>query len=504
MRDAAGRDIAPYDLWQATMMANSARDPLWRAFVSAEIAVHPRKRSEIEAKCLRCHAPLASAERERLDGDALTLDVLDDAGAIGQLARDGVSCTLCHQIRDEKLGDPASWSGGFKAGGEQVIYGPHRGPRTRPMQRHTGYTPRHATHIEQSSLCATCHTLFTHALNDDGSRTGDVLPEQTTYLEWRNSDYNDESAEPGPSARSCQDCHMPTTDVEGRTIRTGIARNPGGRDFPWVSPREPYGRHLVVGGNTLVPAILRDGPWRAAPKRAFDAVIAAARHMLTEQTARVEIVDVTRAGERTLVVARVTNLTGHKFPTGIPLRRAWLRLRVRDESSRVLLAWGAHDEAGRIVDQTGNVLPSEKAGGPVPPHRHRTSSAEQVPIYEAIMNDASGAPTFSLLRGARFGKDNRLLPNGWSPTHPDAKATAPAGVNGDADFQGGSDRVVFELPAVPNARSIEVDLLYQTLGARVAAELFRHKTPEIEAFRRAYEAADRTPVVVAGAKRRLE
>ena len=41
MKDAKGRSVAPYDLWQSTMMANSSRDPLWRAVVSAEVAATP-------------------------------------------------------------------------------------------------------------------------------------------------------------------------------------------------------------------------------------------------------------------------------------------------------------------------------------------------------------------------------------------------------------------------------------------------------------------------------
>lgn len=37
MKTAAGEDVAPFDLWQSSMMANASRDPLFRAVVSVEM-----------------------------------------------------------------------------------------------------------------------------------------------------------------------------------------------------------------------------------------------------------------------------------------------------------------------------------------------------------------------------------------------------------------------------------------------------------------------------------
>ena len=58
--------------------------------------------------------------------------------------------------------------------------------RTTIMRSATGVTPTEATHIRQSELCATCHTLYTKALRADGDVVGS-LPEQMPYLEWRHS-----------------------------------------------------------------------------------------------------------------------------------------------------------------------------------------------------------------------------------------------------------------------------------------------------------------------------
>ncbi len=43
MRDGKNRNVAPFDLWSGSMMANSAVDPYWKAAVSAEVAATPSR-----------------------------------------------------------------------------------------------------------------------------------------------------------------------------------------------------------------------------------------------------------------------------------------------------------------------------------------------------------------------------------------------------------------------------------------------------------------------------
>ena len=52
MRDATGESVAPHGLWQATMMAGSARDPVFLAVLSAEVAALPQLREAIETLSL--------------------------------------------------------------------------------------------------------------------------------------------------------------------------------------------------------------------------------------------------------------------------------------------------------------------------------------------------------------------------------------------------------------------------------------------------------------------
>ena len=53
------------------MMANSARDPFWRAVLSAEVDATPSAKALIEEKCTRCHAPMAAPAPESPPGEVL-------------------------------------------------------------------------------------------------------------------------------------------------------------------------------------------------------------------------------------------------------------------------------------------------------------------------------------------------------------------------------------------------------------------------------------------------
>ena len=55
--DVDGHTVSPVVDWQATMMANSAKDPFWRAKVAHEGLVNPNHRESIENLCTACHAP---------------------------------------------------------------------------------------------------------------------------------------------------------------------------------------------------------------------------------------------------------------------------------------------------------------------------------------------------------------------------------------------------------------------------------------------------------------
>ncbi len=508
MRDEQGADISPAELWSGTMMANSARDPFWWAMVTAETLTIPSAAAEIEATCMRCHAPMAMVDAAQAGDEPPGLALLRDQGsehARAQLGLDGVSCTLCHQIAADGLGQESSYSGGFSIGTEKQIFAGHAQPFTMPMLMHTGYTPTEADHTGSSAMCASCHTLETTPYLPDGEALPDLHAEQAPYLEWRNSLFNTERDAPDPGARSCQDCHMPRVSEQGAPISTRIARRPPGGDFPPIDPREPYHRHVLVGGNTLVPAILRDHKATLnspASTAALDATIERARALLANQTGSVSIGAPTRDGETLEFTVAAENLSGHKLPTGYPSRRVWLRVTVRDAADAIVFRSGAVDEQGRLIDGDGVVLAAELAGGPALPHAALIASEDAAQVYESVMLDDEGAPTYRLLRASGFAKDNRLLPKGWSANAPEVQRIAPVGLEGDEDFTGGGDttRYRVQAPAAAGPYSIEAELLYQVISARFAAELFAVESPAnspIRAFQDMYEASDRAPALIA-------
>lgn len=506
LRDEMGNGVAPFDLWQATMMANATRDPFYRAVVSAEVAANPGRRGAIEHDCLKCHAPMAVTQAHMRKEPAPGFKVLYDSGLLTDLALDGVSCTACHQITAEGLGTVTSFSGGFKIGTNKRIFGPHRNPQGGPMIGFTGFTPTFSSHISESKHCATCHTLYTEALDANGKPTGHHLPEQTPYLEWRNSVYSTEATPKSAEARSCQNCHMPRNSEAGVPIKTRLARTPDGRDFR-TPLRDHLSRHLFLGGNTLVPRMLRDfgsEMGTLAPPAAFDRVIELTTQQLQQSTAKLEISGLQRSEGKLVFEATVENLTGHKFPTAYPSRRAWLRVKVSDAAGKVVFVSGDYDDRGRLVDARGKPLASEAVGGPVEPHHSVIRDQTQVLIWESVMHDPQGKVTYQLLRAAEYGKDNRILPKGWKSDAPDAHDIEPAGVGSDADFVGGQDTLRLEI-AVPasGALTLEVEVLHQTLSWRYADELFRFRTPEVVTFAEYMEKTDTRPVTVAATKHDL-
>ncbi|MCX6620888.1 MAG: multiheme c-type cytochrome, partial [Acidobacteria bacterium] len=453
-------NVAPYSLWLGSMKANSARDPYWKAKVRQEVAGNPTAAAFIEDKCLRCHAP-AQQYPYRSAGKGLRLSALNQQG------EDGVNCTVCHQITAAGLGRKSSFTAGFEIGAEDRIFGPHDDPFQMPMLHHTGYQPTKAAHFLEAGLCATCHTVITPTLDSSGKTAGEFL-EQAPYLEWLASSLAAEG-------RSCQSCHMPLLSTASY-----IAHRPPGGPFPPTSPRTPYGRHFFAGGNVQGPAMLAEiVPGRA---EAFQDAATRAREFLSKA---VQL----RAGLswRTgllEVQVDVENHTGHKLPTAYPSRRLWLHVKALDSAGQVLFESGAWDPATR-----------ELRGAPAAqPHYRRISSPERVMVYEAEYADVEGQPTTSLLRAARYSKDNRILPRGFDlktklPDDIAAVKIAPVGTGGDPDFLPGADRITYEIPISGTRRParVVIEALYQSIKPAHARATAAPETPEARRFGELYQ-----------------
>lgn len=492
LKTASGEDVSIGSAWRASMMANSARDPYWQASVRREVLDHPERQAEIEDTCSTCHMPMMryQARVEGREGEVFPhLPIANGNADAKALAADGVSCTLCHQITKERLGTAASFNGGFVVGalppGERPVFGPYDVDEglQRIMHSSAGYVPTRADHIRASELCATCHTLYTSTLGPGGDEVA-RLPEQVPFLEWMHSAYREKS--------SCQSCHMPAVN-EPIAIASVLGQ-----------PRERLSRHDFRGGNFFMLGVLqryRTELGVTALDSDFEASLRATTAMLERQTARLTIEDArVEAGRlRTAVVLR--NLTGHKFPTAYPSRRAWLHVVVRDQSGAVVFESGASRANGAI---TGNDNDSDAAT--FEPHYQTISRQDQVQIYESIMHDTQGRVTTGLLSAAAYIKDNRLLPEGFDKTSASGDIAVHGEAAADTDFVAGGDRVNYSVDVSTAAGPFEIsaELRFQPVGFRWALNLSRHKASEIARFVGYYEAmASRSSVAVATATARV-
>jgi hypothetical protein len=338
--------------------------------------------------------------------------------------------------------------------------------RTQVLRSATTLTPAESIHVRRSELCATCHTLFTTALDTNG-RVAGRLPEQVPFLEWQHSTYNNK--------RSCQDCHMPSV-AEPTPIASVLGE-----------PREGLSRHTFLGGNFFMLRMLnryRNDLGVTAPSHELEAAALATERQLRADTAIIRIADGRRTGASATFTVIVENLTGHKLPTGYPSRRAWLHVTARDATGRVLFESGAVAPTGAIA---GNANDEDPARYEL--HHDEIRSAEQVQIYESVMIDQKGTPTTGLLQGVRYVKDNRLLPRGFD------KSTAPADVAiqgaaaSDADFGSGGDRVRYAIDVSKGQGPITVDveLRFQTISFRWARNLATYAAAETKRFASYYD-----------------
>lgn len=475
MTTASGDDVSPVGTWSATMMANSFRDPYWRAQMATEIEAEPHLKHQIESLCLRCHAPMES-QQARLDGRETP--AIEDIVA-SPLAAEGVSCTVCHQAQPTNLGTPESFSGRIEIKDDKQIFGPYSDPAPAPMRMHTGYTPTHGEHISSSALCGACHTLYTQA-------AGAKQPflEQAPYLEWRNSVFSDEGRKTAES-RSCVECHM----MDAGSMR--IARNPGGVDFN-IRVRDQVRAHTMVGGNAFMTDMLRanrDELGVTASDEALKRVATASRALLAHQTANLEVLDIRRSTEQLEFTVKVENLTGHKLPSGYPSRRAWLRVEVR-QGQKVLFQSGGFDTSGRLVNQQDELAL---------PHLDLVRSPNEVIVYEMIAHDGEGQPTTSLAQMETRHKDSRLLPKGWRKDGPHGDETAPVGTEADPDFAAGGDLAHYAVALPADAQGdliVVVWMMYQSIPPAWVDGLRGSRTEEAKRFLEMYATADKKPETI--------
>jgi len=483
MHDAAGDDISPVYTWRSSMMAFAARDPYYLAIFGQELVEHGSRKDFLDSTCTRCHGPAGSVEHEQTGGHLTYESLVSGTSNEANLARDGVTCSFCHQIEDLKLGDVDSFTGGFSVGWDRKIYGPHLAPKTDPMQLIVNYTPTSADHITKSELCATCHTVVLPIVIN-GAHDGDFL-EQAPFLEWQNSTFS-----PGAP---CGTCHLPTKDAAMVDLSTPIAKWPAN-----LGARSPFGKHQFSGGNAYMLGILAENvAWTGSDVPKEELLLAAERaEQHLQEGPKVSFLSTKADGDTLSIVVMVENHAGHKLPTGYPGRRAWLHLKAESAAGEIIFESGRYDEEGSLVDKTGKILDDAHS---LMPHYDTINADTQVQVYEAVAGDISGKPTHLPLSSVGYLKDNRLLPIGWSKKNTWIEWIGAVGIGADLNFAAGMDLVTYQAPKAGQIKKITAELLYQTVRPAELAQIAKVPHPAAVAFSTMTSKRAPIPIVMAQA-----
>ena len=558
-------NVSPYGEWRWSPMGLAGRDPIFFAQLDSELAYlkdRPDDQQKVINTCFRCHGVMG---KRQLDADhgydpaspdnnapepnfkldwVYNTDLTSKDFKYGALARDGVSCASCHHIVKDKTPpgqDPLQWflnhniTGQFTTGKAGEIFGPFEDKdiSPHPMKGSLGIEPKYNEYIKDSRMCGNCHTINLPVM--DQKPFGHSL-EQVTYLEWLNSEFQTDF-KPGPNAKSCQDCHMPTSyanaknNVNVKQIQTAFA-DVQDDSYPAAENSAPFDqirarfrdkgfvRHQFQGLNVFLLEMFNQfmTPDGSKPPNYSNDILgvrksdymstlnndlpnAIANFVQTAQydAATIAISQPVIDARRLSADVTVTNKVGHRFPSGVGFRRAFIEFDVVDtrvidpktNQPKVVWSSGATNETGFIVDKDGNILESEYLGtnrnkkGPAQPHfwgkDHPITNSKQVQIYEELVKDSDGNFTTSFIRRDEIPKDNRLLPKGWTKEGP-----APKSFNGeflhstfaegdaanDPTYQNGSGTSVvrYEIPLAqlpkgidPSKLMVKATLFYQSI-----------------------------------------
>ena len=481
-----GDDISPFADWKSTVMANAFTDPYFRANMVHESETFPHLAGFIENKCLTCHSPMATTHAHQ------TGSGLDDGfyraeqALVDPHAREGVSCTACHQITDSVL-DGNAYPDGVHSGNFEIpaegdpdaftIHGPYQNPQGQAMQNQVGYTPVFGLHMSDSRQCASCHELYTPTIDMETDQpNGEDYPEQTPYTEWANSDFGPNGSNP----RSCQQCHMAREEITEDFLTRLAVRPNGSVNASWPE-RQPYSPHVMLGGNTWLLETLelfREELGRSDINEAgeFAATAELTREFLKTAVTLSVTGQTLGAGELAFDLT-IQNETGHKLPTSFPARRMWVGTRVSDANGATVFASGLPDESYRLpmdaVFTSEACLAAKKTSDfdssvCYQAHLNEVSSENDVPVYETVLGSTTGAITHILLYAANPLKDNRIPPKGFDIASV-PEDVRPIGLNGDSDFNAdnaGRDTIRYRIPvgaAVALPLQVDATLYYQSI-----------------------------------------
>jgi hypothetical protein len=483
--------IEPWNTWAGSMMANAARDPIFWA--ALDVANHDAAQlgfPGIGEYCLRCHAPAgwlagrANAAPPPTPGTGAA----DGCALVGQIDAPGddftgLGCHFCHRLKTN-TNPPAGQEVAYFENGNFWLdddvcpdaRGMPQGPCRRGPYDYRGLShsqqPFHewaySTYHTDNEVCGNCHNVtnpLLHLRAPDGTDLGVGFPIERTYKEWQQSDFSDTQS---ADFASCSSCHMPDATANP-VYASGQALHNRCSDSgdPACAGSGGLPIHQLAGGNAWSPRVLQGEYPNLDRDSELAATTALALDMLQNRSAAVEITAASSVGQGgTLPVrVKVTNLTGHKLPTGYGEgRRMWLQVVARDHQGQIFWQSGAWDPTTGILADDPAVKVYEVQQGIWDFNGDGHCDVEDA---------ATGGHLFHFVRNNCIALDNRIPPLGFRPRtasdQPDPE-TLPVNYS-YAETSPGSGELVnwdttsYLIPVPPSDSTrieIEVTLNYQT------------------------------------------
>lgn len=412
----------PYFSWQSGMMANAAKDPLYRAAVTISNQDVPGS-GEF---CIRCHAPRGWLEGRSTSADSSLLNREDLFG---------VSCDVCHKMMDPLSAEAASLiehippgrgNAMMVADPKNMVRGPY-GDGKGAMPHSTMKSDFHAS----SELCATCHDIsnpiYADDINSQQPHTYSHL--ERTYSEWLLSDYAKEGQK-----QTCQSCHYKTIEGGGQASRFGSLH------------RDHFVQHGPIGGSTWIQDVIWD-LWDGQDlnREALDLGKKRALELL-KTSAKLELNGTT---------LKITNLTGHKLPTGYSeARRMWINIKYLGSKGETIKEVGTYGQKkdtifGKEVEVPDLLDPEETVVYEIKPGFSEAAAKkyakEPGPSFHFVLNDI-------------ICKDNRIPPKGFNNAAFAKHLSQPIG----AEYADGQYWDDVELDPPPGCKKVSATLMFQS------------------------------------------
>ncbi len=428
------RPVMVWKEWSGSMMAHAARDPIFYSALAIANKYASITGNGAGEYCIRCHSPSGwlAGRSEDISGHSLTGTDFD-----------GVQCDYCHRLVDPVNPDSSISPLTFPVPG--YGNGMHVMQRTSEPKRgpFDSLSAPHETKYDQfqtkSEMCGVCHEvsnpLHTQGQDRIFKSPHEYAPIERTYSEWLMSWY----ATQGDSG-TCQSCHMSKTTGYFCVYSS--------------SPAQTIATHDLTGGNTFVPDILPDF-WPGLDTSALSAGKQRATLML-QRAAELDV-NAFRLGDTVYANVRITNLTGHKLPTGYPDgRRMWIQIVGTSATGDTIFQSGEYHQDSAILVHD-----------------------DQIKVYEALpgITDSTAnvygvqpGPSFHFILNDTIFFDNRIPPKGFTNAGFSSRLASPVGVTyPDSQYW---DDTHYILPK--EVTSVSAILYYQTISREYIEFLREH------------------------------